>query len=232
MELNLIQKLAKIRMMTDVVSKNKNGYNYKYTDINAILANVTAGMKKYKVSLIPCVNPNTVNVSKQEIKNTKMDKQGNIKETINTEMLVTGDMVFTWVNDDKPDEVLKVPWFITGSQADPSQAFGSGLSYCVRYFLINFFQIAQPNSTDVDAYRSKQKMAEAEEEKSIAEEIVSKIDIMVRQYLADNPSKSDDVKRFISKYTKDGNYLAIKDPDIAGTLLENFKNKFNKEDIK
>ena len=31
--LNLIQKLAKIRAISDVVAKEKRGYNYSYADI-------------------------------------------------------------------------------------------------------------------------------------------------------------------------------------------------------
>ena len=49
--LNLIQKLAKIRAISDVVAKEKRGYNYSYADITSILAKITAGMKKYGVSL-------------------------------------------------------------------------------------------------------------------------------------------------------------------------------------
>ena len=40
--LNLIQKLAKIRAISDVVAKEKRGYNYSYADITSILAKITA----------------------------------------------------------------------------------------------------------------------------------------------------------------------------------------------
>lgn len=56
-ELNLQQKLAKIRKMTEVIQKNKKGFNYRYTSIDEILARVTAGMNKYNVSLYPNVDP-------------------------------------------------------------------------------------------------------------------------------------------------------------------------------
>lgn len=79
-------------------------------------------------------------------------------------------MVFKWVNDEDPNDIIEVPWFVTGSQTDPPQALGSGLTYCTRYFLCNYFQIAQSDS-DVDTYRNKQKAAEASEEKAIAEGI-------------------------------------------------------------
>ena len=51
--LNLYQKLAKIRKIVDVVTKQKSGFKYTYADINEILAKVKGGMERYGVSLIP-----------------------------------------------------------------------------------------------------------------------------------------------------------------------------------
>ena len=226
-QMNLIQKLAKIRAIADVVSKEKRGYNYSYADITTILAKITTGMKKYGVSLIPQVVPGTSHVEKQVVTNTKVDRAGNTHDHTATEMLVTADMIFKWVNDDNPEDFIEVPWFVTGSQGDPSQAFGSGLTYCTRYFLTNFFQIAQADS-DVDAYRTKQREAEASEEKAIAEEIIARFDTIVKAYLADNPDKGDEVKKFINKYAKNANYFAIKEPNLASKLMNDFQNTFIK----
>lgn len=227
-QLNLVQKLAKIRAISDVVSKEKRGYNYTYADITTILANITAGMKKYGVSLIPSVVPGTTEVSQNVVTNTKFDKTGKAYDSTATEMLVKAEMVFKWVNDETPEEFIEVPWFVTGSQTDPSQAFGSGLTYCTRYFLCNYFQIAQSDS-DVDTYRSKQKAAEESEEKAIAEEIINGFDTLVKRFLADNSDKVDEVKKFISKYAKNANYLAIKEPMLASKLLADFKAKYKVE---
>lgn len=227
-QLNLVQKLAKIRAISDVVSKEKRGYNYTYADITTILANITAGMKKYGVSLIPSVVPGTTEVSQNVVTNTKFDKTGKAYDSTATEMLVKAEMVFKWVNDENPEEFIEVPWFVTGSQTDPSQAFGSGLTYCTRYFLCNYFQIAQSDS-DVDTYRSKQKAAEESEEKAIAEEIINGFDTLVKRFLADNTDKVDEVKKFISKYAKNANYLAIKEPMLASKLLADFKAKYKVE---
>ena len=227
-QLNLVQKLAKIRAISDVVSKEKRGYNYTYADITTILANITAGMKKYGVSLIPSVVPGTTEVSQNVVTNTKFDKTGKAYDSTATEMLVKAEMVFKWVNDENPEEFIEVPWFVTGSQTDPSPAFGSGLTYCTRYFLCNYFQIAQSDS-DVDTYRSKQKAAEESEEKAIAEEIINGFDTLVKRFLADNSDKVDEVKKFISKYAKNANYLAIKEPMLASKLLADFKAKYKVE---
>jgi len=226
-KMNLTQKLAKIRAMSDVVSKEKRGYNYSYADITTILANITSGMKKYGVSLIPSIVPATASVEQNVVVNTKFDKTGKAYDQTATEMLVKADMIFKWVNDDDPNDFIEVPWFVTGSQGDPSQALGSGLTYCTRYFLTNFFQIAQAES-DVDTYRSKQKAAEASEDKAIAEEIISQFDVLLKQYLADNQDKTEEVKKFITRFAKNANYLAIKEPALASKLLDDFRNTYIK----
>ena len=228
-QLNLVQKLAKIRAISDVVSKEKRGYNYSYADITTILANITAGMKKYRVSLIPSIVPGTFDVSQNIIENTKVDKTGKPYVQKSTEMLVKADMIFKWINDDDTTDYIEVPWVAVGSQSDPSMATGSSLTYCTRYFLTSFFQIAQADS-DVDAYRSKQKAAEASEDKAIAEAIIDQFDTILKQFLADNQDKKDEIKKFITKYVKNANYPAIKDPALASKLLEDFKNIYiNKE---
>ena len=91
--------------------------------------------------------------------------------------------------------------------------------------MTSFFQIAQ-SDTDVDAYRSKQKAAEASEDKAIAEEIINEFDKLLKTFLADNRDKEEDVKKFISKYAKKANYFAIKEPSLASKLLNDFKTEF------
>lgn len=226
--LNLVQKLAKIRSMSDAVAKSKRGYNYSYEDITEILANVTAGMKKYGVTLIPTIVPASSEVSQNIIVKTKVDKTGKPYDNTTTEMLFSADMLFKWVNDENPEETIEVPWFVTGSQEDPSQAFGSALTYCTRYFLTSYFQIARADS-DVDAYRSKQKAAGAAEDKALADEIISSFDTKLREFLSLNPDKADETKKFISKYAKGANYLAIKEPALASKLKEDFENTYLKE---
>lgn len=226
-KLNLIQKLAKIRSISDVAQKNKKGYNYSYTDITAILANVTAGMKKYGVSLIPSIVPETADVAQNVLVNTKFDKTGKTYDQTVTEMIFKADMVFKWVNDEDPTDFIAVPWFVTGSQSDPSQALGSGLTYCTRYFLTSYFQIAQPE-TDADTYRSKQKAAEESEDRAIAEQIIQNFDVVVKKFLADNADKGEEVKKFISKYAKGGNYYLIKESALASKLLDDFRTKYEK----
>ena len=52
---------------------------------------------------------------------------------------------------------------------------------------------------------------------------------MLKQYLADNQDKSDEVKKFVSKFAKNANYLTIKEPSLASKLFNDFKDTFLKE---
>ena len=223
--MTLVQKLAKIREIADVVKKDKKGYNYTYADITEILAKVTAGMNKYGVSLYPYIVPETMDIEQNVVENTRFTKTGEAYINKATEMLFSAEMIFKWVNNEAPDDYMEIPWVVVGSQSDPSQAMGSALTYCTRYFMTNFFQIAQ-SDTDVDAYRSKQKEAEASEERAIAEQIIGEFDKLLKAFLADNRDKEEEVKKFITKYAKKANYFAIKEPSLAAKLLEDFKKKF------
>lgn len=229
--LNIYQKLARIRDICDVAQKNLKGYGYKYEDITEIIAKVTAGMKKYNVSLIPQIVPGTSSVIQNVVVNTKSDKTGRVYDSTSTEMLFCADMIFTWVNDDVPEERIDVPWFTTGAQSDPSQAFGTGLTYTNRQFLTSYFQIAKVDEgTDVEQYRKKQKEALDAENVSTATAIIDEFDTICKVFLSDNKDKNDDVKEFISRFVKDSNYKKIKDPILAAKLMKDFKEKFLNEE--
>ena len=229
-KLTLIQKLAKIRSIADVAVKDKKGYGYSYADITQILASVKSGMKKYGISLIPNITPSTSTVEQVVSSSTKFTKTGEPYEQKSSEMLYRADMVFRWI-DDETGESIDVPWVVTGAQSDPSQAFGSAMTYCTRYFLTNYFQIAQAAAEDVDAYRSRQKEAEASEEKAIADGIITQFDSDFKVYFADHPDKADELGKFLSRFVKKKSsgkydYWKIHEPALAAKLLEEFRKTY------
>lgn len=219
-KLNIYQKLAKVRKAVEVVQKNKSGYGYKYVTEDELLAKITGAMDKYGLSLIPSVVPGSF---KTEPYTYTKSKKG-VDEIVN-EMLVTADMTFRWVNNDDPDEFVNVPWAMTGHQADASQSFGSALTYAYRYFLLKYFGVATPED-DPDNWRSKQKAAEAEEDKAIAAQVIEAFDKKLREFLANNKDKSAAVKEFVTKYVKNGDYFKITESALAMKLTEEFDKKF------
>lgn len=225
-ELNIYQKLAKIRKQVEVIRKNKSGYGYKYVSEDEILAKITVFMDKYDLSLIPGIVLGSTEVTPYSYKKTKVTKNGEIYEESCNEVIVKADMRWTWVNNENPDERINVDWALIGQQGDASQAFGSGLTYSDRYFLLKYFNVATPDD-DPDNFRSKQKDAEAAEDKMIAEKIIQDFDSVLKEYLAKEPIKVDEVKKFVSKYAKNGNYFMITESALASKLASDFNNTFN-----
>ena len=223
--LNIYQKLAKLRKQVEVIQKNKSGYGYKYVTEDEILARVSVFMDKFGLSLIPSINNGSLSVSPYQYKKTKVTKTGDIYEENVNEVLVSGDMTWTWVNNENPDERIDVNWAIVGQQSDASQAFGSGLTYSSRYFLLKYFSIATPDS-DPDGYRSKQKEAEIAEDNMVASKIIESFDKEVRKYLEENQDKAEHVKKLVSKYVRGGDYFLITKSAVAAKLQEEFRKKF------
>lgn len=143
--------------------------------------------------------------------------------------------MYTWVNDDRPEEYLDIPWFISGSQADPAQALGSSLTYGLRQFLMQFFQIAALDGEDPDDWRSKQRFAEGEEDRAIAAKIAEQIHAFVTRYLSEHPDDKPKVIALTKKYVREGgkpsaNYYAVETSAQAVELLNALKKEFsNKE---
>ena len=227
---NIYQKLAKVRKQVEVIKRNKSGYGYKYVTEDEILAKISVFLDKYHLSLIPNVRSGTTKVEPYHYMKTKSTKSGEIYEEHVNEVLVNADMTWSWVNNDNPEERIDVSWALVGQQSDASQAFGSGLTYSSRYFLLKYFNIATPDD-DPDNFRTKQREAETAEDKMIAEGIIQTFDETVKKFLESHKDKSEDVKKFVSKYVKGGNYFVITESALASKLLSDFKETFKiKED--
>lgn len=233
--MNIYQKLAEIRRPVEVIKKNRKGYGYTYADEEEILSKITGLMRKYGVSLLPGILQGTTKVTPVQYGKTKFTKDGTQYEEKVNEVLVTADTTWTWVNNDEPAERIEVPWALVGCQADASQAFGSGLTYSSRYFLLKYFNVAT-SDTNPEEYRRKQTEAEDLEKRLIAEKIVEEINKLINELLAERAELRDDVIALTKKYVKvngkpSGNYLSITDPTVASELLSALKEKYinNKE---
>lgn len=231
-EMNLYQKFAKIRKMVGAVQKNRQGYGYTYVDEEALLPYITAGMEKYHLSLFPgtvggTTHSELVHYTKTKVNKDKQTGQVTVYEEQVNEYLVQSDMVFTWVNNDNPTETLCVPWTLVGCQGDASQAFGSGLTYSNRYFLLKFFNVATTND-DPDNYRSKQAAAIAEEERVTTEGILDEVERIVLVTLKNNPDAKPEIIKCIKKIAGVNDYAKITKPTVAAEVLEAIKSKFGK----
>ena len=228
---NIYEKLEAIGDMVDIVVKKKKGFKYTYADISEILAKVTAGMSKQHVLLIPMVKAGTFKLEPYSASSAAYDAVGKPVSKTSTEMIVGAEMIFRWLNVEDPADYLDVPWVVTGSQGDPSQAFGSGLTYCTRYFLTNFFHIAMAETAkDVDTFRSEKDAAEQAEALAICASIIEEFQLLLKEQIEKNPDKADEYKRFVSKYAPKAEFKKIKNPTVAAELLADFKAKYLTEE--
>jgi hypothetical protein len=228
--LNLYQKLAKIRQAVEVVKKNKEGYGYRYVTDDELLSKITGKMDKLGVSLIPAIVPGTMEISPYSYQKKKYDNK--LKEyrdeTVN-EILVRADAVYTWVDDEDPSQRIEIPWALVGQQADASQSFGSGLTYTYRYFLLKYFGVSTVED-DPDSWRSKQREAEGNEARLLADEIITELDKKIKLFVAEHPEKREAVTKLVTRFVKNGNYKQITEPALATKLAEDFANEFLKEE--
>lgn len=231
--MNLMQKIEKVRASVGgVLKQTKSGYGYNYTPEEEILLKINKEMGKQHLSLFPSIVPQTMTVTPYSYKKTKYDKANKkyYEETCN-EVLIQADMVFTWVDNDNPEDKLDVPFALVGQQSDASQCFGSGLTYTNRYFLLKFFNIATTND-DPDDLKAKKAREAAESEARALKEVVNQIDTLIKNKITDSNKTevSDICAKVIDKTDKNGkpvvNYKAINDMDRAIALLEALNNFF------
>lgn len=135
-KMNLHQKLVEIRKDIGGFTKDAKSYNYQYVSGSQVLSKIQGKMNELGVLLIPEI------VTQEFQEHAYKDKYSKDK----LDFIVHGGMSYTWVNADDPDDYIKIPFYYTGQQDDISKAFGSGLTYSERYFIIKFFNLP----TDAD----------------------------------------------------------------------------------
>lgn len=138
-EMNLFQKIADVKANIDGFTKDTKGYNYSYVSGSQVLHRIRSKMIEHNLLLVPYTEH-------EEIIETKNAKG-------KTEHIVKLKLTYIWINADKPEEKLEVPFFAVGQQDDVSKAHGTALTYAERYFLMKFFNIP----TDEDDADAKQK---------------------------------------------------------------------------
>ena len=122
--MNLYQKIVEIRKSVDVFTKDTPGHKYTYVSGTQVLSKIKNKIDELGIVLEPHVLHDTVKC-----------------ERINKNIMVTAEMEYHWVNAENPEERIVVPWVLLGEQNDPSKAFGSGLTYSERYFLLKYLGV-------------------------------------------------------------------------------------------
>lgn len=154
-KLNIYQKLVEVRKTIDAFHKDTKSFSYSYVSGSQVLKKIQDKMNELGILLIPQV----LNQSHSTF--DYKDKKGNEK----TDFIVTAEMKYVWVNAENPTDIIEIPWQTLGQQDDISKAFGSGLTYSERYFLLKFFGVPtddeDPDAKDTSGKSSQKKPAGA-----------------------------------------------------------------------
>jgi hypothetical protein len=145
--MNLNQKLLALKKAVPYLQKADRAYDYDYVSEDDVLGVVNARMIELGLLLVPSIDKSTLRQSKHEYVTAKGKNA--------TDIVVTADMTYTWI-DVETGERLEVSWIMAGQQDDASQAIGSGITYCGRYFLLKFLQIPT-GKDDPDKWRADRK---------------------------------------------------------------------------
>jgi len=158
--MNLAQKISTIRRTVINFVKSATGYQYNYVDGSQALGKIKDAMDSLGVILVPELDYSTQSMQIIEIHSMKSFKAGFEnnkqqfvdKEVVTRDYLVQMAMKYVWI-DCATGERLEVPWALYGQQDEVSKAFGSGLTYSERYFILKFFNVP----TDKDDPDARQK---------------------------------------------------------------------------
>lgn len=141
-KLNLFQKIADVKANIEGFTKDTKGYNYSYVSGSQVLHRIRNKMTEHNLLFIPHIK----NARYEEIEVlVKGQKKPNI--------LVSLDLIYTWIDADNPTDRFEIPFYAIGHQDDASKALGTALTYSERYLLMKQFNIP----TDEDDADAKQK---------------------------------------------------------------------------
>ena len=144
--MNVIQKIIECRKTINKVIKDTQGFGYSYASGSQLLEKIRPKMDELRLFLkIETINKEW---STFDYKNSKGEDK--------TDFVVTADIKYTWINADEPTDILECEFSLLGQQDDISKAFGSGLTYAERYFILKTLQ-ALTDSDDPDSRDTRDK---------------------------------------------------------------------------
>ncbi|EOU1600908.1 ERF family protein [Clostridium perfringens] len=153
--MNLWQKLIEVRKEIDNFVKDTKGFGYQYVSGSQVLSKIRPKMDELRVLL---------KIETEDILWTTFDYK-NSKGEDKTDFVIAGKVKYTWINADEPTEREECSFDIFGQQDDISKAYGSGLTYSERYFILKSLQ-APTDNDDPDSKDTRGKTSSSQNQNS------------------------------------------------------------------
>ena len=142
---NLYQKLAEIKKSVTYLQKTKptNEAKYAYVSSSDVLLAIREAMEVQELLLIPRITKHSY---------SELVRKEGVSTTILTEL----DIEYTWLDINKPDDTLILPWYGQGVDISGEKGVGKALTYAEKYFFLKFFNIpTDKDDPDVIENRTK-----------------------------------------------------------------------------
>lgn len=165
---NIYEKLANVYENVGYLQKKNKGNQYSYVGSSDVLASVREKMVEQKLLLEPRITDTNV-----QILETKKGTQ-----QIFTEL----DMTYTWVNVEKPEEKIELPFYAQGMDLAGEKGVGKALTYAEKYFLLKYFNIATDND-DPDKFQDKVETQKKQQPKKQTKYQRDELDKKITEYM-------------------------------------------------
>ncbi|RWR06716.1 ERF family protein [Siminovitchia fortis] len=154
--MNIYQKLLEVRKVVPYLQKESQGHQYQYVGSSQVLAAVRQKLDELGLLLVTQVKGHNVRAETVENK----DKYGNLKKT--TTYFTELEIEYTWINTEKPDEKIVIPFYGQGVDTAGEKGVGKALTYAEKYFLLKQFNIATDRD-DPDSFQERSETYRAPE---------------------------------------------------------------------
>jgi len=165
--MNIYEKLNEIHKEVGYIQKGQQGKQYQYVGSSDVLAAVRQHMNEQNLILLPAIENATVKEYET--------KTGTLQ--IFTELTMT----MTWVNTEKPEEKVELPWYAQGMDLAGEKGVGKALTYGEKYFLLKFFNIAT-DKDDPDAFQDKINASKPKPKATKAQ--ITEVENLITEYVA------------------------------------------------
>lgn len=147
--MNVYQKINEVKKLVKSFVKDSatSGTGaYKYTSGAQVLGAIKEKMEEIGLLFLP-VETESKGWTTFNYTNSRGDEK--------TDFIVSGKLVYEWINIDEPTDRQRVEFEYYGQQNDISKAFGSALTYSERYLLLK--SLGAPTDEDDPDKNSEEK---------------------------------------------------------------------------
>lgn len=144
-DLTLQQKMVEIRKMIPSIAKGNSseGVKYKFAKIDDVYRFLGPALNEWHVNLQIIEEEATRHAENGDAIYWTTYTQNTYKGT-RTVFVWEEDLTISWINADNPDETIDVTLHATGTNdGGPDKAKGSALTYCLKYYFFEIFNIDQ-----------------------------------------------------------------------------------------